>query len=80
MEISFLQNAGLESVPVSFLKTHFTITIFWHGFSKVLLFKTSENFLRGIAAIPLVQEVATLLNMNYLEYTVYRTNFKGNFN
>ena len=24
-------------------------------------------------AIPLVQEVATLLNMNYLEYVVYRT-------
>ena len=50
-----------------------------HGFCHVLVFKTSENFLRGIAAIPLVQEVATLLNMNYLEYIVYRTNSKGNF-
>ena len=71
VETSFQLNAGLESVPVFFFKTNFTAGIFWHGFWKVLLLKISENFLRGIAAIPLVQEVATLLNMNYLEYIVY---------
>ena len=80
VETSFQQNAGLESIPANFLKTNFTTGIFWHGFCKVLLVKISENFLRGITGIPLVQEVATLLNMNYLENIVYRSNCKSNFN
>ena len=79
-ETSFQQNAGLESIPAIFLKIDFTKGIFWHRFSKILLLKISENFLQGFTAIPLLQQIATLLNMNHLEYIVYRTNSKGNFN
>ena len=67
VETSFQENAGLEFVPLIFF-------LAW-----VREGTSFKNVLRGIVAIPLVQEVATLLNMNYLEYKVYRTNSKGNF-
>ena len=39
----------------------------------------SENFLRDIAAIPFMENVATLLKMTCLEYISMTVNSKGNF-
>ena len=43
------------------------------GSAKYHFLKITENFLQSIAAIPFVQEVATLLKMGFVEYIVYRT-------
>ena len=39
----------------------------------------SENFLRDIAAIPFMENVANLLKMTCLEYISMTVNSKGNF-
>ena len=57
-----------------------TSGILWHGFCKVPFFKISENFQRCITVIPFIQEVLTLLKMNYLESYIELTfSSKDNF-
>ena len=53
----FSKNTALESIPAILLKMNLTTGIFWHGFCKVPLFEISGNVLRGIAAIPFIQDV-----------------------
>ena len=68
METSFQQNAVH---PCSFLKADFTTGIFFSWVLQGTFFKNFENFSARYHSIPFVQEVASLLKINYLEYKVH---------
>ena len=77
----FSKNAGLESIPVILLKTNSTTGNIWHGLCKVPLFSISENFLRGITVILLIQDFIPLLKMTeYIVYIELTFSSKDNFN
>ena len=72
-KLLFRKIESLESIPAVLWKTDSTTVILQYGFGNIPLFKTLENLLRGITAIPFILEPGTSLKMTCFEYIVHRT-------